>query len=100
MIRLLLILFVIFPTEINGVRRRCINSGVLFSDQIFRSPFVIYGEAITKNVYRDTNTELLFNLTFRVDCVFKGEDVANNIEITEAGKILLFCFSSSLNDIF
>jgi hypothetical protein len=87
MFRILLILSLIFLIEIDAAHRRCINSGVLFPDKILRSPIVVYGEPIAKRVYLDTNIELLFNITFRVDCIFKGQDVQNQIDITEAGKL-------------
>jgi len=85
MIRILLIIYFGFLIEINAIHRRCINNGVLFPDEILRSPIVVYGESIAKRIYVDTNTELLFNVTFRVDCIFKGQDIENRIEITEAG---------------
>jgi len=85
MIRILLILCSIFLIEIHGIHRRCINSGVLFPDKILSSPIVIYGESISKRIYHDSNTELLYNVTFRVDCILKGQDIGNRIEITEAG---------------
>jgi len=90
MIRIFLILYLIFLIEINATRRRCINSGVLFPDKILRSPIVVYGESIAKRIYLDTNTELLYNVTFRVDCILKGQDIENQIEITEAGRNKFF----------
>lgn len=85
MYRLLLIFAVIYFVKVDGSRRRCINSGILFSSKILRSPIVIYGETISKQVYRDTNAELLSNVTFRVDCVLKGQNVEHEIDITEVG---------------
>jgi hypothetical protein len=85
MIRLIFICFLIIPVVINGIRRRCINTGVLFPDKISRSSVVVYGESLAKQIYLETDTELLFNITFRVDCIFKGKDIGNRIEITEAG---------------
>ncbi|CAF0920955.1 unnamed protein product [Rotaria sordida] len=85
MIRILFILCLIFLIEINAKRHRCINSGVLFSDKIIRSPIIVYGQSLAKRIHLETNTELLFNITFRVDCIFKGQDIENQIEITEAG---------------
>ncbi|CAF2432696.1 unnamed protein product [Rotaria sp. Silwood2] len=82
---MLLILCLIFLIEIDAKRHRCVNSGVLFSDKVMRAPIVVYGQPIAKRIHLDTNTELLFNITFRVDCIFKGEDIENQIEITEAG---------------
>ncbi len=80
MIRIIiLIFFVIFSNEINGLRRRCMNTGVLFPDKILRSPIVVYGESLGKEIYIETEIELLFNITFRVDCIFKGEDIENQI---------------------
>ena len=73
----------LLPTE--GARRRCINNGILFPDKILSSPIVVYGESIGKRVYVDTDTELLFNVTLRVDCILKGQDVEHQIEITQAG---------------
>jgi hypothetical protein len=90
MIRILFILCLIFLIELNATRRRCINSGVLFPDKILRSPIVVYGESIGKRIYLDTNTELLYNVTFRVDCILKGQDIENRIEITEAGRRNVF----------
>lgn len=84
MFRLFLILSLIF--QIDALRRRCIQSGLPFPDEIHRSPIVVYGEPITKRIYVDTDTELLYNITFRVDCILKGQDIENRIEITEAGK--------------
>ena len=74
------------PAASEALRRRCINSGVLFPDKILRSPIVVYGESTAKRVYLESDAELLFNVTFRVDCVFKGEDVEHRIDITQAGK--------------
>ncbi|CAF0903059.1 unnamed protein product [Rotaria sp. Silwood1] len=85
MIRMLLIICLIFLIETDAKRHRCVNSGVLFSDKIMRSPIVVYGQSISKKIHFETNTELLFNITFRVDCILKGEDIENQIEITEAG---------------
>jgi hypothetical protein len=90
MIRILLILCLIFLIEISAARRRCINNGVLFSDKIFRSSIVVYGEAIGKRIYVDTDTELIFNITFRVDCILKGQPIESQIEITDAGRIKFF----------
>ncbi|CAF1360086.1 unnamed protein product [Adineta steineri] len=85
-IRIILICFIIFPCNINGERRRCMNTGVLFTDKIIHSPIIVYGEPLAKEIYVDTDMELLFNVTFRVDCIFKGqEDIVNRINITEAG---------------
>jgi hypothetical protein len=81
----ILIFCIIFPISIEGLRRRCSNTGVLFPDKIFGSPIVIYGESVAKQIYLETDKELLFNITFRVDCIFKGQDIPNRIEITEAG---------------
>ncbi len=89
--KIILICFVIFIIEINGLRRRCMNTGVLFPDKILHSSIVVYGESLAKAIYVETETELLFNVTFRVDCIFKGEDIENRIEITDAG-ILDFFF--------
>ena len=89
MTRTLLIFSFIFLTEINGNRHRCINTGVLLSDKVSRSPIVVYGKPVGKRIYLDTNIELLFNITFRVDCIFKGENIQKRIEITEAGRIVL-----------
>jgi hypothetical protein len=66
------------------------NTGVLFPDKILRSPIVVYGESIAKIIAHDSNTDLLYNITFRVDCLLKGQDIENRIEITEAGRN--FCF--------
>jgi hypothetical protein len=85
MIRIILICFVIFSNEINGLRRRCVNTGVLFPDKILRSPIIVYGESLGKSIYVETESELLFNITFRVDCILKGQDIQNRIEITDAG---------------
>ena len=90
MIRKILICFLIFTIGINGLRRRCMNTGVLFLDKILRSPIIIYGESLAKEIYVETETELLFNITFRVDCIFKGENIKNRIKITDAGIILEF----------
>ncbi|CAF4440054.1 unnamed protein product, partial [Rotaria magnacalcarata] len=85
MIRITLILCVIFFIEINARRHRCIDSGVSFSDKISRSPIVVYGASIEKQIYLQSKTELLFNVTLQVDCIFKGQDVEKEIKITEAG---------------
>jgi hypothetical protein len=86
MIRIICICLIIFFTEISGLRRRCINTGVLFPDKISGSSIVVYGESLAKRIYNETETELLFNITFRVDCIFKGKDVEHRIEITNAGR--------------
>ncbi|UJR26806.1 hypothetical protein I4U23_008119 [Adineta vaga] len=85
MIRRLLILYLICFIKTNLARRRCINNGVLFHEKILRSPIVIFGEVVGKRVYVDSDTELLFNVSFRVDCIFKGPAIQSPIEITDAG---------------
>lgn len=94
MIRIILICFIICIIETNGLRRRCTNTGVLFPDKILRSSIVVYGESLGKKIYVDTETELLFNITFRVDCIFKGNDIENRIEITHAGIFLKYLFKN------
>jgi hypothetical protein len=86
MIRILFLLCFIYFIEIQAIRRRCINSGVLFPEKTLLSPIVVYGESISKRVYEDSHTQLLYNVTFRVDCVLKGQDIEEKIEITEAGR--------------
>jgi hypothetical protein len=85
LIQLVLIVCAIVPISIAGLRRRCSNTGVLFSDKIFHSPIVVYGESLATEIYLETETELLFNVTFGVECIFKGQDIEDRIEITEAG---------------
>ncbi|CAF4686048.1 unnamed protein product, partial [Rotaria sp. Silwood2] len=65
MIRMILIFFLIFSIEINGMRR-CINTGVFFLDTIARSPIVVYGKSLGKRINVETDTEILFNITFRI----------------------------------
>ncbi len=89
MIRKIFICFVIFTIGINGLRRRCMNTGVLFLDKIIRSPIIVYGQSLGKEIYVETDTELLFNITFHVDCILKGENIENRIEITDAGIFFL-----------
>ena len=86
MIRISCICLIIFFTGISGLRRRCINTGVLFPDKISGSPIIVYGESLAKRIYDETETELLFNVTFRVDCIFKGKNIEQRIEITNAGR--------------
>ncbi|CAF4662518.1 unnamed protein product, partial [Rotaria sp. Silwood2] len=38
-----------------------------------------------KRIHVETDTEILFNITFRVDCIFKGQNIENRIEIIETG---------------
>lgn len=83
--RILLVLALVYIFKIDAVRRRCINNGITFSEKILRSPVVIYGETISKQTYRESSKELLSNVTFRVDCILKGQDIENQINITEAG---------------
>lgn len=85
MIRIALLICLVGLVSIDGSRRRCINSGILFPDKILGSPIVVYGESIGKRVYVDTDTDFLFNVTLRVDCILKGQDVEHQIEITQAG---------------
>lgn len=87
MLRIILFYFLILIIQIDGLRRRCMNTGVLFPDKILRSSIVVYGESLGKKIYIETDTEILFNVTFRVDCIFKGQDVDNRIEITDAGRM-------------
>jgi len=68
------------------------NTGVLFLDKILRSPIIVYGESLGKEIYVETENELLFNITFGVDCIFKGENIQNRIEIIDAG-ILEYYFN-------
>ncbi|UJR22303.1 hypothetical protein I4U23_025361 [Adineta vaga] len=85
-VRFLIICYVFtFPITIQALRRRCNNTGVLFTDKIFGSPIIVYGESIRKAIYLETETELLFNVTFRVDCILKGAKLEHQIEITSAG---------------
>ncbi len=86
MIRIICICLIIYSNEIFGLRRRCMNTGVLFPDKISRSPIIVYGESLAKRIYVETDIELLFNVTFRVDCIFKGDNIENRIEITDAGR--------------
>ncbi|CAM4797759.1 unnamed protein product [Rotaria magnacalcarata] len=46
---------------------------------------LLYGKSIGKVIYVDNDAELLFNVTFRVECILKGQDIKNRIEITDAG---------------
>ncbi|CAF0733338.1 unnamed protein product [Adineta ricciae] len=85
MIQRLLLFYLIFTIKICTARRRCVNNGVLFNEKIIRSPIVVYGEVVGKRVYLDSDTELLFNVSFRVDCILKGPDIQSPIEITDAG---------------
>ncbi|CAF0885993.1 unnamed protein product [Adineta steineri] len=85
MIRILLTVYLLCFIEIHAIRRRCINSGVLFSDQIARSPLIVYGESLAKNIYVESDTESLFNVTFRIDCILKGQIIESQIKITDAG---------------
>jgi hypothetical protein len=86
MIRILFFLCLIYLIGIEAIHRRCINSGILFPDKTLLSPIVVYGESISKRIYHDSNIELLYNVTFRVDCILKGQDIEERIEITEAGR--------------
>ncbi|CAF4881697.1 unnamed protein product, partial [Rotaria socialis] len=70
---------------INGKLRSCPSTGAFIWDTVPRAPLVVYGKSIGKEIYVDTDTELLFNVTFRVECVLKGQDINNRIEITDAG---------------
>jgi len=79
------VFLLIFLIGIDGARRRCVNTGALLPDKIMRSPIVVYGEPTAKRIYVDTDTQLLFNISFRVDCIFKGQNIENRIEITDAG---------------
>lgn len=82
---ILLCLTISGSNEINALRRQCSNTGILFSDKITRSPIILYGKSLAKRIYLETDTELLFNVTFRVDCIFKGGQFPGRIEITNAG---------------
>lgn len=86
MFRRLALLCVILLVKVTAARRRCINSGVLFEEKVLRSPIVVYGVSVAKRIYLDSDDELLFNVSFRVDCILKGPAVENRIEITDAGK--------------
>ena len=79
-------LCLIFLLTADALHRRCINSGVSFSERTLRSSIVVYGETLSKRIHSDTDAELLYNVTFRVDCILKGQDVEHQIEITEAGR--------------
>ena len=87
MIRIILTCFIMFPIEIKGLLHHCINTNVLFLDTISRSSIIVYGKSLAKRIYFETDMELLFNVTFRVDCIFKGQDIEKQIEITEAGSL-------------
>lgn len=93
--RICLWIYLIFFVTINALHRRCINSGVSFSERTLSSPIVVYGQTISKKIDLDSNTELLYNVTFRVDCILKGQDIEQQIEITEAGREPLI-FSDNL----
>lgn len=86
MIRILFLLCLIFLIEVDAKRRRCVNSGVTFHEKISRSPIVVYATSTSKSVHLHTDTEFLFNVTLHVQCVLKGQDIQERIEITEAGK--------------
>ena len=80
-------LIFILTLGINGydLLHYCANTDVLFPLAVSRSPIVIYGKSLAKQVYLQTDDEILFNITFRVDCLFKGESIEHRIEITQAG---------------
>ena len=84
--RLYLVFSLFWMMKVHAVHRRCINSGVPFSERTTHSPVIVYGEAISKRIYIDSNTQLLYNVTFRVDCILKGQEIEQGIEITEAGR--------------
>lgn len=86
MIRILLLYSIIVSNQLVALRRQCLNTGILFPDKISRSPIIIYGKSLAKRIYLETDTELLFNVTFRVDCIFKGDPTEGRIEITDAGR--------------
>lgn len=86
MISIILLCLIIGSSEIDALRRQCSNTGILFSDKITQSPIIVYGKSLAKRIYVETDTELLFNVTFRVDCIFKGgEQIPDRMEITNAG---------------
>lgn len=65
--------------------RPCPSTGIFILDAITNAPIVVYGKSIGKTIYVDTDKELLFNVTFQVDCIFKGQNIESRIEITNAG---------------
>jgi len=82
---ILLCILISFSRHVHSLRRRCLNTGILFPDKIYGSPLVVYGESLGKRIYLETEKELLFNVTFRADCIFKGDQIDQRIEITNAG---------------
>lgn len=98
--RLYLGFFLLCIMEIHALHRRCINSGVPFSERITHSPVMVYGQVLSKRIYVDSNTELLYNVTFRVDCILKGQEIEQEIEITEAGRDRMICFFRKIIGVF
>ncbi|CAF1098467.1 unnamed protein product [Rotaria magnacalcarata] len=85
MTRIIFICFILFPIAINGKLRSCPSTDVFIWNTVQRAPLVVYGKSIGKVIYVDNDAELLFNVTFRVECILKGQDIKNRIEITDAG---------------
>ena len=98
MLRFIVAVCLLLFVKIEALRRRhCSSTGFLFPDQIVRSSVVLYGESLAKTISVDTDRELLFNVTFRVDCVLKGDNVEHRIDIVHAGKRSVY-FRCSLFD--
>ena len=101
MLRFVVVVACLLLVEIEALRRRhCSSTGFLFPDQIVRSSVVLYGESLAKAISVDNDRELLFNVTFRVDCVLKGDNVEHRIDIVHAGKLSVFLSCSLLISFF
>lgn len=86
MIRIVfLLLCSILLPEIYARRHRCMDDNVLLAEKVSRSSFVVYGTSMSKQVHLHTKNESLFNVTFHVECIFKGQNMEKVIQITEAG---------------
>ncbi|CAF0754330.1 unnamed protein product [Didymodactylos carnosus] len=62
---------------------QCQVDYVDFSTKVRDSPIVLFGETMTKNMIPNVMDQ--FNVTFQVNCIFKGKPTNHTISITQAG---------------
>ena len=59
-------------------------STMLFSTKVEESPLIVVGTSLNKVL--DPEVQNLFNVTFMVECILKGQPTQRFIQIVQAGK--------------
>jgi len=59
------------------------ENNIPFPAKVYQSPIVVIGTSLNKNI--DLNIRNLFNVTFLVECILKGQPTQRIINIVQAG---------------